>query len=95
MEERRALRLPLGTLGSPHWVGAAFYVASGDFGEDFELSLDLRYCFQEYHLELDLLDMLLHRGKATGTQAQTMPTLISATLGTSNIRILLKATSEN
>lgn len=95
MKERRVLRLPLGTLGSPRWVGATFSVASGDFGEDFEFGLDLRYCLQECHLELDLLDMLLNRGKATGTQAQTMPTLISATLGTSNIRMLLKAALES
>lgn len=91
MKESRVLRLPLGTLGSPRWIGAAFSVASRNSREDFEFCLDFRYCLQEYHLELDLLEMLLNRGKATGTQAQTMPTLISATLGSSNIRTHLTA----
>lgn len=91
MKESRVFKVPLGTtLGSPRWVGAAFPMASGGFCKDFEFDFDLRYCLQECHLELDLLEMFLNRGKATGTQAQTMPTLISATLDTGNIRILLK-----
>ena len=80
--------MPLGTPGSPRRVGETFSVDPVGSCEDFEVVLDLRrYSLQERHLELDLLDMLLNRGKATGTQAQTMPILISATLGTNSVRV--------
>lgn len=81
MKDNNVLRLPCWILGSSLWVTEVLLFSWVLSCVDFEDVRDLRrYCLHEDHMRLDFWATPLKRGDATGTQAQIMPRLISATL---------------
>lgn len=78
MKDKRVSRFPLGTCGHLLLViGASLLDCIVGFERIWLLK---RHLLQNDPIELNLSGRLLKRGEMAGTQAQTMPTLISAML---------------